>query len=261
MSQPFFPALSSLCRRLARPTGLGLVVVIATACAQPPASVPAVSPASSSSSSSSSEASVQRAASAGLDAQGMGFFVTSTNPGRGGDLGGLAGADAHCQFLATTAGAGQRTWRAYLSTRATLGGPPVHARERIGRGPWRNVQGVLIARNVEELHSPNSNLSKQTALTERGELVSGRGDAVNLHDILTGSSPEGRAVAMEQDTTCGNWTSSGLGAALVGHHDRRGLTEDPPALSWNSSHLTRGCSMEAFKSTGGAGLLYCFAVD
>lgn len=195
-----------------------------------------------------------------LDAAAMSFFVTSTNPGQGGHLGGLTGADSHCQFLATTAGAGQRTWRAYLSTRGTLGGFPVHARDRIGPGPWHNAQGVTVARSVDELHGPGSLLSKQTALTETGAVVSGRGDAVNLHDILTGSSPDGRSVAMDQDSTCGNWTSSGSGSALVGHHDRMGLDEQAPAKSWNSSHLTRGCSLEAFKATGGAGLMYCFAV-
>lgn len=196
-----------------------------------------------------------------VDAAGMSFFVTSTNPGKGGDFGGLTGADAHCQFLATTAGAGNRTWRAYLSANGTLGSFPVHARERIGKGPWRNARGVVIARDVEELHGPNNNLNKQTALTEVGGLVSGRGDAANLHDILTGSTPEGRAASLPQDSTCANWTSSGTGSALVGHHDRQGLNEEPPAKSWNSSHLTRGCSMEAFKATGGGGLLYCFATN
>lgn len=191
--------------------------------------------------------------------QDMTFFVTSTNPGKGGDFGGLAGADAHCQFLATTAGAGQRTWRAYLSNTATLLTPAVHARDRIGQGPWRNAQGVVIARNVADLHGPDNQLNKQTALTEKGSVVSGRGDPVNLHDILTGSSSDGYALNLGRDTTCGNWTSSGAGSALVGHHDRMGLNEEPPAKSWNSSHATRGCSLEAFKATGGAGLLYCFA--
>lgn len=191
----------------------------------------------------------------------MTFFVTSTNPGQGGDLGGLAGADSHCQFLATKVGAGELTWRAYLSTTATLVTPARHARERIGTGPWRNAQGVVIARNLDELHGPNNNLNKQTALTERGETVSGRGDAVNQHDILTGSSSDGYAVNLAQDTTCGNWTSSGTGSAWVGHHDRLGLSDDAPARSWNSSHLSRGCSLDALRATGGAGLFYCFAVD
>jgi hypothetical protein len=199
-------------------------------------------------------------AAPGLQAEAMTFFVTSTNPGSGGDFGGLMGADAHCQFLATMAGAGERTWRAYLSTRGTLDSPPVHARERIGPGPWRNARGVRIARDVQDLHSPNNLLNKQTALTEHGATVGGRGDPVNLHDILTGSSPEGRSVDLDQDTTCGNWTRSGAGSAWVGHHDRLGLDEQPSSQSWNSSHLTRGCSLQAFGSTGGAGLLYCFAL-
>ena len=153
----------------------------------------------------------------------MGFFVTSTNPGKGGDLGGLMGADAHCQFLATPAGAGERTWRAYLSTRGTLGRPAVNARDRIGPGPWYNAQGVLIARNVDELHGPGNAISKATALTELGGAINGRGDTPNLHDILTGSTPDGRGAIMDADTTCANWTSSGGGSALVGHHDRTGL--------------------------------------
>lgn len=190
----------------------------------------------------------------------MGFFVTSGNPGRGGDLGGLEGADRYCQALATGAGAGARTWRAYLSTVATATGPAVHARERIGSGPWYNARGVLIARNVEELHGANQ-IGKQTALTEKGEPLSGRGDAVNMHDILTGSLPDGRASGAASDTTCGNWTHDGAGAALVGHHDRMGLDDGAAARSWNSSHASRGCGMEALKATGGAGRLYCFAAD
>jgi hypothetical protein len=188
----------------------------------------------------------------------MGFFVTSSNPGRGADLGGLAGADRHCQALATAAGAGNRTWRAYLST---TGPGSVNARDRIGRGPWANAQGVVIARSVEDLHGTNQ-LTKQTALTERGATVSGRGDPVNLHDVLTGSTPDGRAtVGGSADTTCGNWTRSGEGSAIVGHHDRVGLRDDAPSRSWNSSHGTRGCGMDALRSTGGGGLLYCFAAD
>ncbi len=237
-------------------SGLALAALL-SACAQPGsegrAAAPGMAPAGGLETASGM--------GAAADPAGMGFFVTSTNPGRGGDFGGLQGADAHCQFLATTAGAGQRTWRAYLSTPGTLGSFAVHARDRIGRGPWRNARGVVIARDVEELHGPNNNLNKQTALTETGGLVTGRGDAVNLHDILTGSTPEGRAASMPQDTTCANWTSSGVGSALVGHHDRMGLNEDPPAKSWNSSHLSRGCSMDALKATGGGGLLYCFAVN
>lgn len=188
---------------------------------------------------------------------GMSFFVTSSNPGRGADLGGIAGADRHCQALAAAVGAGSRTWRAYLSTTGPGG---VNARDRIGRGPWYNARGELIASSVEELHGAN-HLTKQTALTEKGTGVSGRGDPVNLHDMLTGSTPDGRAATGSEDTTCGNWTKSGEGSAIVGHHDRLGLRDDEPSRSWNSSHPTRGCSMEALRSTGGGGLLYCFAAD
>lgn len=188
----------------------------------------------------------------------MSFFVTSANPGKGADFGGLAGADAYCQSLASSAGAGNKTWRAYLST---TGANPVNARDRIGRGPWQNANGAVIANNVDELHG-NNRLDKQTALTEKGAMVSGRGDAVNLHDILTGSTPEGRATAGgTADTTCGNWTRSGEGSAIVGHHDRVGLRDDAPSKSWNSSHGSRGCGMDALKATGGGGLLYCFAAN
>lgn len=191
----------------------------------------------------------------------MTFFITSTNPGRGGDLGGLAGADAHCQALAQAVGAGNRTWRAYLSTQATGGTPAVNARDRIGRGPWQNARGEVIARSIEDLHGETNNLTKQTALTERGEVVSGRGDTPNNHDILTGSQPDGTAFAGGEDRTCRNWTSGGEGAAMVGHHDRMGLNDSPPAKSWNSSHPSRGCSLEALRTTGSAGLLYCFAAN
>ncbi len=190
------------------------------------------------------------------------FFLTSAGPGKGGDLGGLAGADRHCQTLAQAAGAGNRTWHAYLSTSATGNTPAVNARERIGKGPWQNAKGVVIAHNVDELHGKN-NLNKQTALTEKGEMVNGRGDTPNKHDMLTGSQPDGRAFAGGEDRTCGNWTKSGAdGAAQLGHHDRLGITEDEAAHSWNSSHLSRGgCGDRALKSTGGAGLFYCFAVN
>lgn len=188
---------------------------------------------------------------------GLGFFVTSANPGQGANFGGLAGADRHCQALATAAGAGSRTWRAYLST---TGPGAVNARDRIGRGPWHNAKGVAIAGSVDELHGTNQ-LTKATALTEKGETVMGRGDATNLHDILTGSGPDGRAVAGTQDTTCRNWTSGGEGSALVGHHDRVGLRDDEPSRSWNSSHASRGCGLDALKTTGGGGLLYCFAAN
>lgn len=191
--------------------------------------------------------------------QGMGFFVTSANPGRGADLGGLAGADAHCRSLAQAAGAGNRAWRAYLSTSG--GASPVHARDRIGRGPWRNAKGEVVARGLDDLHGEN-NLTKQTALTERGEVVNGRGDTPNTHDILTGSQPDGTAFAgSAEDRTCGDWTRSGEGSAIVGHSDRMGLNDSPPMRSWNSSHPTRGCGMDALRSTGGAGLFYCFAAD
>jgi hypothetical protein len=189
----------------------------------------------------------------------MSFFVTSTNPGKGADFGGLAGADSYCQALGTSAGASSRTWRAYLSASATPGSPSVDARDRIGDGPWRNVKGDVIATSVANLHSDTNNLTKQTALTERGTTISGRGDPVNLHDMLTGSSPDGRAVNDGKDNTCGNWTKSGDGSALVGHHDRMGLRDDAPSKSWNSSHATQGCSLDALKKTGGGGLLYCFA--
>jgi hypothetical protein len=190
----------------------------------------------------------------------MTFFVTSTGSGKGGDLGGLVGADRHCQSLAAAVGAGQRSWRAYLSAGPEGDKPAVNARDRIGAGPWRNAKGDVIARDVEQLHGQN-NLTKQTALTERGLTVLGRGDTPNMHDILTGSSPEGRWVAGSGDTTCGNWTKGGEGSATVGHHDRIGLRDDAPSKSWNSSHGSRGCSLDALKSTGGNGYFYCFAVN
>jgi hypothetical protein len=191
---------------------------------------------------------------------GMTFFITSANPGKGGDLGGLEGADRHCQTLAQGAGAGTRTWRAYLSTQ---GSGAVNARDRIGRGPWQNAKGEAIAKDVDDLHSANNKISKQTALSEKGEPISGRGDTPNRHDILTGSQPDGRAFPTGDDRTCGNWTKSTQGAAMVGHHDRQGLRDDEPSKSWNSSHPSRGpdggCSANDFKSTGGDGLIYCFA--
>jgi len=186
---------------------------------------------------------------------GTTFFVTSAGSGKGADFGGLTGADRHCQALATAAGAGNRTWRAYLSAQ---GSPAVNARDRIGAGPWQNAKGVVVAKNVAELHGTN-NLTKQTALNEKGGVVNGRGDSPNQHDILTGSQPDGTAFAGGDDRTCGNWTKSGEGAAMVGHHDRMGLNEEPHAKSWNSSHPSRGCSDDALRSTGGAGLIYCFA--
>jgi hypothetical protein len=194
----------------------------------------------------------------------MTFFVTSAGPGKGGDLGGLEGADSHCRSLAQAAGAGSRTWRAYLSTQADGGTAAVNARDRIGDGPWQNVKGVVIAKDVDELHGDN-NLTKETALSEKGDVINGRSDKPNRHDILTGSQPDGRAFASGEDHTCGNWTSSTKGAAMVGHHDRMGLRDDAPSKSWNSSHLSRGpdggCSQANLRTTGGDGLLYCFAVD
>ena len=212
--------------RLHLPPALLLVVVGATACGMMPAKNP------------------------------MSFFVTSAGNGRGADYGGLAGADKHCQSLADAAGAGQRSWRAYLSSTAEVGAPAVNARDRIGNGPWKNAKGELIASSVDELHS-NNKISKQTALTEKGTVVNGRGDTPNQHDVLTGSTAEGLATG----STCNNWTSSGDGSAIVGHHDRTGLDDSAPAKSWNASHPSRGCSQQALVGTGGAGLLYCFAVN
>jgi hypothetical protein len=189
----------------------------------------------------------------------MTFFITSAGSGKGGDLGGLAGADKTCQMLAQAVGAGGKTWRAYLSTQ---GPGAVNARDRIGRGPWQNARGVVVARDVAELHGKN-NISKETALTEKGEVVKGRGDSPNMHDILTGSQPDGTAFAAGEDRTCGNWTKNGQGAAMVGHHDRQGLRDDDASRSWNSSHPSRGpeggCSQTDLRGTGGNGLFYCFA--
>src|SRR5262249_41235379 len=194
----------------------------------------------------------------------MTFFITSTGPGKGADLGSLEGADRYCQALAQAAGAGGRTWHAYLSTQAVGGAQAVNARDRIGRGPWQNAKGDTIAKDIDELHGTN-NLTKQTALTEKGETVNGRGDTPNRHDILTGSAPDGRALPPGEDRTCGNWTSSTQGAAMVGHHDRMGLRDDDASKSWNSSHPSRGpdggCSQADLRSTGGDGLLYCFATN
>lgn len=196
----------------------------------------------------------------------MGFFVTSAGPGRGGDLGGLAGADQHCQKLASAAGAGQRNWKAYLSTPPTFATqtapavPAINARDRIGKGPWFNAKGELIARDVAHLHNGN-HINKSTALDESGRSISGRGDAVNNHDILTGTRADGTAFAPQTDTTCGGWTKSGDGSAVVGHHDRIGPLPETWATSWNFSHQSAGCGMDALRRTGGAGLFYCFAPD
>ena len=184
----------------------------------------------------------------------MGFFVTSVGSGKGADLGGLKGADAHCASLAEAAGVTGETWAAYLSTSDT------DARDRIGKGPWVNAKGVKIADDVASLHSDANGITKQTALNEKGEVVNGRGDKPNRHDVLTGSKPDGTKIA---DQTCGDWTMSGAeGAAMMGHHDRTGLDESAAAKSWNSSHASRGgCSQEALKGTGGDGLFYCFATN
>ncbi len=201
---------------------------------------------------------------AAVDAQqsDIGFFVTSAGPGKGGDLGGLNGADQLCQLLGATAGAGTKTWHAYLSTQ---GNGAVNARDRIGKGPWKNAKGIIIANDLAELHGSKNNISKQTALTEKGDPVNGRGDSPNMHDILTGSQPDGTAFPAGEDRTCGNWTKSGQGSAMVGHHDRQGLRDDDASKSWNSSHPSRGpdggCSQNDLRSTGGGGLFYCFAAS
>ena len=191
----------------------------------------------------------------------MTFFVTSVGKGDGANLGGLDGADAHCQALAKAAGATKTSWRAYLSTTAPGGDAGVSARDRIGKGPWQNAKGVVVAKSIDELHSASTNLDKQSALTEKGEVVSGRGDAVNMHDILTGSDPQGMYSTAGGDTNCGNWSKNGDGSAIVGHHDRMGLKDTWHMKSWNSSHGSRGCGQDALKGTGGAGLFYCFATD
>jgi hypothetical protein len=185
----------------------------------------------------------------------LGFFITSVGSGNGGNLGGLSGADAHCQKLAAAVGAGDRTWRAYLS--GTENGKPVNARDRIGSGPWYNAKGVLIASNLDELHSEAAKTGKENSLTEKGDVVPGRGDKPNQHDILTGSNMDGTAVTDGEDRTCNNWTSGDTGSAMVGHHDRTGGGANP--TSWNSAHPSKGCSQEALIGTGGNGYFYCFA--
>jgi hypothetical protein len=192
------------------------------------------------------------------------FFVTSHGIGNGSNLGGLAGADNWCQELAQAAGSGSKTWHAYLSTQEADGKPAVNAKDRIGKGPWQNAKGEVIAKDVADLQGSN-NLTKQTALSEKGEVINGRGDKPNRHDILTGSQADGTAFPPGEDRTCKNWTSSTQGSAMLGHSDRMGLNDEPPAKSWNSSHPSRGpdggCSQNDLKSTGGDGLLYCFAVN
>jgi hypothetical protein len=196
----------------------------------------------------------------------MTFFVTSVGAGKGADFGGLSGADGHCQSLANAVGARARTWRAYLSTQAPALNSPdfVNAKDRIGAGPWRNAKGVVIAQSVADLHSPSSNLNKDTAIDEKGGMVKGRVDQPSQHDILTGSRPDGTAFAGApfQDMTCGNWTKSGTeGSAMTGHFDLAGPVDNAWAKSWNSSHPTRGCDVPGLQSTGGAGFLYCFATN
>jgi len=181
----------------------------------------------------------------------MSFFLTSVGPGDGANLGGLDGADRHCQSLADAVGAGDRTWRAYLSTTA------VNARDRIGQGPWFNAAGVQVASSVDNLHSASNNMTKETALNEKGEVVNGRGDTPNRHDVLTGSQADGTAYPAGEDTTCQQWTANGEGSARVGHHDRQGGGDD--GTSWNSAHASSGCSQDNLIATGGDGLFYCFA--
>jgi hypothetical protein len=198
-------------------------------------------------------------ARAGSGSSGTSFFITSAGPGRGADLGGLAGADAWCRQLATAVGAGGRTWHAYLSTTAAGGQQAVNARDRIGSGPWYNAKGVRVATDVADLHSANNALSKVNSLNERGEVVNGRGDTPNRHDILTGSQLDGTLMPGATDKTCANWTSSAAdGSAQMGHHDRQGGGENP--TSWNSAHASRGCGQDNLRATGGDGLFYCFAV-
>ena len=196
---------------------------------------------------------------AAADPSKMSFFLTSAGPGDGASLGGLDGADKHCQKLAEAAGAGGRTWRAYLSASAADGKPAIHARDRIGKGPWINAKGAMVAKDVEDLHGNGNKLSKETAIDEKGAVITGRGDTPNRHDILTGSMADGRAFEGTEDRTCGNWSKNGDGSAVVGHHDRIGLNDSAPMKSWNSSHGSRGCSQEALRGTGGDGLFYCFA--
>jgi hypothetical protein len=202
---------------------------------------------------------------ASAQSSNMTYFLTSNGLGKGADLGGIEGADKHCQTLATAAGAGGKTWHAYLSTQAADGKPAMNARDRIGKGPWQNAKGVVVAKDVADLHSANNNLSKQTSLSEKGDVINGRGDTPNRHDVLTGSQADGTAFGPDADRTCKNWTSSTQGAAMLGHADRVGLRDDDASKSWNSSHPSRGqdggCSQNDLKSTGGDGLLYCFAVN
>src|SRR4051794_22868285 len=189
----------------------------------------------------------------------MSFFITSAGPGKGGDLGGLAGADAHCQSLAQAAGAGDKTWRAYLSSNAAQQGGPVNARDRIGNGPWQNAKGAVIATSVADLHSANNKIGRTTALNEKGEPIKMRGDTPNMHDMLTGSDMEGRAFPGNMNLTCNNWASSTFGSAMLGHADREGNADTVFQRSWNAAHMSRSCSQPDLVATGGNGLFYCFA--
>ena len=189
----------------------------------------------------------------------MTFFVTSIGSGKGGDLGGLEGADRHCQTLATNAGAGAKTWRAYLSSNAALQGGPVNARDRIGRGPWKNFKELVVAESIDDLHGDNNKLGRENSLTERGTIVSGFGMTPNWHDILTGSTMEGRAFPGNLNLTCNNWTSSTFGNSMLGHVDRRGGQDTVFQRSWNAAHMSRSCTPDDLRATGGNGLFYCFA--
>ncbi|MBY0507399.1 MAG: hypothetical protein K2X03_26025 [Bryobacteraceae bacterium] len=188
----------------------------------------------------------------------MSFFITSAGKGQGADLGGLKGADAQCQMLAKAVGS-KKKWRAYLSATAEGGKPAVNAKDRIGKGPWYNSKGVMMAKDVADLHSDSNNLKKDTSLTEKGEVVNGRGDTPNQHDVLTGSQMDGTLTPGTDDTTCKNWTSHGEGSAMVGHHDRQGGGKNP--TSWNFAHPSKGCSQANLVATGGAGRYYCFATN
>ncbi|MSP02758.1 MAG: lectin [Acetobacteraceae bacterium] len=198
-------------------------------------------------------------------APNMTFFVTSAGSGKGADLGGLEGADRQCQALAAAVGAGGKTWHAYLSAQAVGGAAAINARDRIGAGPWQNFKGEVVAKSVDDLHGDTNKLSTETSLTDRGTMVAGRGFTPNYHDVLTGSQADGRAFPVGEDQTCGNWTSSTKGSAMVGHIDRKGPRDDAASKSWNASHPSRGpdggCSQNDLRSTGGGGLFYCFAVN
>jgi hypothetical protein len=192
----------------------------------------------------------------------LSFFITSVGLGKGGNLGGILGADRHCQSLAQAVGAGNRTWRAYLSTYSTGGAPSINAKDRIGKGPWFNAKKVQVAADVADLHSPNNKLNKENSLTEKGDPVKGRGDSPNQHDILTGSHANGTAIEdMGTDFTCLNWTSDSTGKAMLGHHDRHGVASNIDSTSWNEAHASNGCSQANLVSTGGNGFFYCFAAS